>query len=173
MDISRAFRHIKVDKLDYDLLGLSWRHLYIDTCVPFGTKHGSQIFQCCSDAVNYIMHQNGHKVVGYIDDYVGFGVPSEAKASFDFLYKLLGRLGLTISNKKLVPPSSKVTCLGIKIDIVAGSFSIPEEKLQKISEMVHEWTMKEQCTKRQLQSLLENLLYVHQCVKPTIIFLKC
>ena len=73
IDISRAFRHIKVDPLDYDLLGLSWRHVYIDTCVPFGTKHGFQIFQLCSDTVRYIMCQNGHKIVGYIDDYVAFG----------------------------------------------------------------------------------------------------
>ena len=117
------------------------------------------------------MRQNGHKIVGYIDDYDGFGVPSKARASFDFLYELLGRLGLTISSKKLVPPSTKVTCLGIEIDTLAGSVSIPEEKLQKISEMVHEWTGKKQCTKRQLQSLLGNLLYIHKCVKPARIFL--
>ena len=36
IDISRAFRHIKVDPLDYDLLGLSWHHIYVDTCVPLG-----------------------------------------------------------------------------------------------------------------------------------------
>ena len=170
IDISRAFRHIKVDPLDYDLLGLSWCHVYVDTCVPFGTKHGFQIFQHCSEAMRYIMRQNGHKIVGYIDDYVGFGVPSEARASYDFLYQLLGRLGLTISSKKLVPPSTKVTCLGIEIDTVTGSVSIPEEKLQKISEMVHEWTGKKQCTKRQLQSL-GNLLYIYKCVKPARIFL--
>ena len=27
IDISRAFRHIKVDPLDYNLLGLQWRHV--------------------------------------------------------------------------------------------------------------------------------------------------
>ena len=117
IDILRAFRYIRVDPLDYDLLCLSWRHVYIDTCVAFGTKHGSQIFQRCSDAVRYIMRQNGHRIVGYMDNYVGFGIPSEARASFDFLYDLLGRLGLTISSKKLIPPSTnKVSCLGIEID---------------------------------------------------------
>ena len=44
IDISRAIRHIKVDPLDYDLLGLHWRYVYVDTCVPFGSQHGSQIF---------------------------------------------------------------------------------------------------------------------------------
>ena len=45
------------------------------------------------------MHINGDRIVGYFDDYVWFGIPSEARASFDFLYDLLGRLGLTISSK--------------------------------------------------------------------------
>ena len=75
IDISRAFRHIKVDPMDYDLLGLSWHHVFVDTCVAFGTRHGSQIFQRCSDAVRFIMRKMGHKIIGYIDDYVGFGVP--------------------------------------------------------------------------------------------------
>ena len=57
VDISTAFRHIKVDPLDYDLLGLSWRHVYLDTCVPYWSKHGSQIFQRCSDAVRFIMRK--------------------------------------------------------------------------------------------------------------------
>ena len=44
VDISRAFRHIKVDPGDYDLLGLNWNGVYLDICLPFGTHHGSQIF---------------------------------------------------------------------------------------------------------------------------------
>ena len=36
IDISHVFRHVKVDPGDYNLLGLHWRHTYVDTCVPFG-----------------------------------------------------------------------------------------------------------------------------------------
>ena len=75
IDISRAFRHIKVDPLDYDLLGLHWRDVYVDTCIPFGSCHGSQIFQRISNAVCHIMRRHGHKVINYVDDYVGFSVP--------------------------------------------------------------------------------------------------
>ena len=45
IDVSHAFRHIKVDPGDYDLLGLHWHHMYADTYLPFGKRHGSQIFQ--------------------------------------------------------------------------------------------------------------------------------
>ena len=44
IDVSRAFRHVRVDPGDYDLLGLQWNGHYVDTCMPFGTRHGSQIF---------------------------------------------------------------------------------------------------------------------------------
>ena len=69
IDVSRAFRHVKVDPGDYDLLGLHWRCAYIDTCLPFGKRHGSQIFQCLSDAVRYMMRQKGFHIIDYIDDY--------------------------------------------------------------------------------------------------------
>ena len=55
VDASRAFRHVKVDPDDYDLLGLEWQGFYINTCILFGTQHGSQIFQRLSDRVRYIM----------------------------------------------------------------------------------------------------------------------
>ena len=171
IDISRAFGHIKVDPLDYNLLGLQWRGVYVDTCVPFGSRHGSQIFQCVSDAVCYVMHRMGHSVIPYIDDYVGFSVPSEAKRSYDHLYDLLECLGLTISKKKLVPPSTSAVCLGVEINTEKGSISIPQAKLRQICDTVNEWKHRKSCTKHQLQSLLGHLLYIHKCVKPARYFL--
>ena len=70
----------------------------------------------------------GHKIIGYIDDYVGFGIPSDAKVSFDCLYGLLQELGLSISTKKLIPSITVVTCLGIQVDTEKGTLSIPTEK---------------------------------------------
>ena len=117
------------------------------------------------------MHQRGFCVIDYIDDYVGFGVPSVARASFASLFALMKDLGLNVSEKKLVPPSTQVVCLGILIDTEKGTVSIPPEKLHQVTDMVNEWLAKETCTKRQLQSLLGLLLYVHKCVKPARAFL--
>ena len=170
IDITRALRHIKVDPLDYNLLGLQWCGIYVDTCVPFGSRHGSQIFQCVSDAVHYMMRHMGHSVIPYIDDYVIFGIPSEAKCSYDHLYDLLEHLGLTISKKKLVPSSTSAVCLGVEINTEKGSISIPQAKLRQICDTVNEWKHRKSCTKRQLQSLLGHLLYIHKCVKPARYF---
>ena len=171
VDVSRAFRHVKVDPRDYDLLGLYWGGYYVDSCVPFGTRHGSQIFQRLSDAVRFMMRQKGYAIIDYIDDYVGVAVPSVVSASYAALLQLMSDLGLTVSQKKLVAPATQVTCLGVMIDSVNGTIAIPPEKLQQINKNVHDWLGKSVVSKRQLQSLLGLLLYIHKCVKPARIFL--
>ena len=171
VDVSRAFRHLNVDPMDYDLLGVNWGDTYIDTRIPFGSGHGSQFFQCTSDAVRHILRQRDVNVINYIDDFLGYGTPSIAKHSYDALLDIMTQLRITISDKKLVAPTTKAVCLGILIDKVKGTVAIPPEKLEDIRNMVQEWKDKKFCTKRQLQSLLGTLLYVHKCVKPARCFL--
>ena len=44
--LSRAFRHIKIDPKDDNLLGLQISNkIYYDSCLPFGFNHGSAMFQ--------------------------------------------------------------------------------------------------------------------------------
>ena len=127
IDISRAFRQIKVDPGDIDLLGFKFQNDYfLDLSVAFGYRNGSQIFQRCMDAIRFIMAQHGFPYLyNYIDDLIYTGLPSEIHKSFKVLTELLGKLGLDISVKKLVPPSTSVTCLGIQIDTINRTFSIP------------------------------------------------
>ena len=92
-------------------------------------------------------------------------------ASFNFLKNLLAELGLDISPNKLVPPSTSVTCLGILIDSINKTISIPPEKLAEITQLCVQWSSKTYCGKRDLQSLLGSLLYVSKCVKHSRFFL--
>ena len=163
VDVSRAFRHLKVDSYDYDLLGL--------TCLPFRTHHGSQFFQRTSDTVHYIMRQMNHDVINYIDDFLGYGTPSVADASFHTLLDVMSKLGLTISQKKLVCPTTKAICLGIEVDTVAGTVAIPSDKLAEVKDIILKWDHRSHCTKCELQSLLGTLLYVDKCVRLARIFL--
>ena len=80
-------------------------------------------------------------------------------------------LGLTVTEKKLLPTSTQVVCLGVLIDTEKGTVSIPPEKLHQINDMVKEWFTKKTCTKHQLQFLLGLLLFIYKCVKPARAFL--
>ena len=106
------------------------------------------------------MSQEGHSIWNYIDDFLCVSLPSKIGQTFTRLQELLQELGLTVSVNKLVPPSTRVTCLGIQVDTENLSVSIPTEKLQTIKCMCQNWVQKSFCTKRELQSLLGSLLYV-------------
>ena len=120
VDISRAFRHIRIDPGDLDLLGLKHEQLFIDCTLPFGFRHGSVFFQRCTDAVRYIMCKKFKfpHLYNYIDDMIYTGLPHEIYASYNTLITLLHELGLEISQSKLVAPTTRAICLGIKIDTV-------------------------------------------------------
>ena len=76
----------------------------------------------------------------------------------------LQRLGLTISTKKLVPPSTLVTCLGVQIDT-------QKDTIAEIMHMCLNWEGKSQVKKRDLQSLLGSLMHVTKCVRSSRPFL--
>ena len=132
IDLSRAFRHIKLDPRDYNLLGLKLNDLYIDSCLPFGFRHGSALLQRLSDAIRFIMAQKGFAVTNYIDDIIGHSVVSKSNDSFNTLRALLVDLGFDISEKKVVQPATKVTCLGVDIDTVEFTVSITPDKVREI-----------------------------------------
>ena len=72
------------------------------------------------------MKREGHSIWNYIDDFLCVSLPSKINATFVSFQGLLQELGLTVSAKKL---STQVTCLGIVVDTVAISVSIPADKL--------------------------------------------
>ena len=171
VDISRAFRHLPVDPRDLKFLGLHWNSYYCDLAIPFGLKFGSCLFQRLSVSIRYLMLLKGYTVCNYIDDMLILEPRGKASKAFDYLKALLQDLGLTLSNSKLVAPSTVVTCLGIDIDTVKRTFSVPSEKLAEIKKLCQHWLQKQSCMKRQLQSLLGSLLYVSKCVKNARFFL--
>ena len=166
VDISRAFRQLKVDPGDLDLLGLKHESYFIDQSVPFGYRHGSVFFEKVTDSIRYIMRQQGFPhLYNYVADLIYCGLPSNIHQSFET------QLGLTINPKKLVAPSTSLVCLGVFINTETRTMSVPPDKLDSIMDMCWQWKIKKFCSKRQLQSLLGSLLYVSKCVKPARTFL--
>ena len=173
VDISHAFCHVPIDPGDIDLLGLQHRDkLYLDLKTPFGYRLGSNFFQKISDSIRFIMNKNGHTGLrNYIDDLIYIGLPSVIRTPYDFLLSLLQDLGLQVSSKKLCPPSTKVTCLGIEFDTEKCIMSIPSSKLHEIVHMCFQWSDKRVASKQELQSFLGPLLYITKCVSSSRVFL--
>ena len=171
VDLQRAFRNLRIDPGDYDLLGLNWRQqTYIDVAMPFGFRQGASSCQFCTDAIVYLMTSQRHWVMAYLDDLIGAALPARASDAFATLINLLQHLGLPINYKKVEAPSSQITCLGIIVDAKAGTLSVPAEKLEKIKQMCTQWLGKIRATRKQIQKLLGHLLYIHKCIPPARLF---
>ena len=99
-----------------------------------------------------------------MDDFLGAEVPSKAYDSFDTMHYLLDDLNIPISK-------SKINCLGIEVDSVKATLSIPPEKLKEIVKECQQFKGRKNITRTQLQSVIGKLMFVHKVVKPARIFL--
>ena len=171
VDIARAFRNLRVDPADSLKLGIKWKDaFFVDAGVAFGWTHGSTAFQILSDAIAFIMRKEGANLRCYIDDYIAVLPSTKADHVFQRLCALLDELGLPINYEKLTPPTKKLSCLGIDIDIDNNTMSIAEDKLKEIYAECIKVSTKTAISKRHYQSLLGKLLYIHKCVRPARVF---
>ena len=133
IDISRAFRNLWVDPIDYDLLGLKLKgNSYLDISIPMGMRTGSVLCQRMTDVIRYVMVSRGVTIRNYIDDVIAIHPHHCADKDFDTLYSLFEFLGIPVNPKKVVPPTRVLTCMGIQVDVDARQLTIPHEKIIQI-----------------------------------------
>ena len=137
VDVARAFRNLRVDPADALKLSIKWnKAYYADLAIAFGWTHGSGSYQLLPDAIAHIMAKKGVKMHCYIDDYIVVTSKLKATKQFSLLCDLLQELGLPLNENKVTPPTKKLTCLGIDIDIDSNTMSITQDKLETIMKNV-------------------------------------
>ena len=172
VNVSQALRNLRVDPGDALNFGIQWQgRQYLDAAVAFWWVHGSGSLLIMSDAIAYVMAQQGYKMFPYIDDYILVTHTDKALNAFQCLVHLLTELGLPMNPDKLCPPSTSLTCLGITIDLFHHTFSIEDTKIKTIWQECHAILGKMYLSRNKFQSLLGKLLYIHKCIKPATIFI--
>ena len=172
VDLSRAFRQLRIDPKDYNLLCLKWDDKYFsDTYCPFRHRGGAMACTRVTDLFRYVMGRRNDVIYNYVDDLIGVGRSDAINDAFDYLVGLLQDLGFPISKSKLVGPTTQCNCLGIIIDTTDHTLSIPEEKFGEIIKKCEDIFHNTSITLRQLQSVIGSLMFVHKCVKPTRFFI--
>ena len=172
IDISRAFRNLRVDPADAAKFGIKWKDkYYLDRAVAFGWIHGSGAFQMTSDAIVHIMSKENCHVFAYIDDFILVAEANDAYRQFNKLSGIFEELGLPMNAEKRSPPTRLLTCLGITFDLDKNSLYIEKDKLAEIYEECRSVRAKATLSRRQFQSLLGKLIYLHKCIIPARIFI--
>jgi len=75
-------------------------------------------------------------------------------------------LGLQTSPEKDVPPTHEMTCLGVQVNTLAMTLTVPEFRLQELQDELSHWLDKSSFLLHELQQLLGKLAFVTACVRP-------
>ena len=122
----------------------------------------------------FIIKQHGIKWVWhYVDDFITIGPPATPKcaAALDIMLALSDLLGIPLATNKIEGLACIIIFLGITLDTLQMELRLPEEKYKGSSCSLHEeWSPKQWCRKRELESLIGQLHHANTVVKPGRVF---
>ena len=108
----------------------------------------------------------------YQDDFVGLKqTKSRADQAYARLLQLASLLILMLAPDKYSPPVTSLVWLGIRIDTVEMTVSLPQEKVAEVLEDCKQWRNKTRASHKQIQSLAGKLQHLAKCVRPAARFL--
>ena len=174
VDLRQAYRHAALHPSQYKMTGLQWHFsgdpeptVLFDARLPFGASESVGCFHRITQSVVRMMRKRVNcSVLCYIDDFLIISENySQCVQSMDILTELLTNLGFDISWNKCVKPTQKLSFLGINLDSVSGTMSIPPSKLQETIHIASLWHNKQKATKREIQSLIGRISWIAKCVK--------
>ena len=140
-----------------------------------GLRSAPKIFNSVADALEWILHRFGiQELFHYLDDCITIGSAdlNECAINKEIMTVTCGLLGTPLAQEKCEGPSIIITFLGIEIDTTNMQLQLPKEKLDRLSQLVTEWSIKKSCTKRELDSLIGQLQHAYAVVNPGRSFLK-
>jgi len=125
--------------------------------MPFGLRSATLACQRTTQSVAFILNEEGILVDVYIDDFYGAETPELADQSFDRMTQLFLELGLQSSPDKDTPPTHEMLCLGVCVNTLSMTLTVPEFRLQELQDILSSWLHK---------TLLGKLAFVTACVRP-------
>jgi len=170
MDIKSAYRIVPVHSEDHLLLSIRWQgEVYIDTRLPFGLRLALIIFIVLADALEWIEKQQGVRILlHYLDDFIIIGPPDSLVCGSNMrkICETCAELGVPVATAKTVGPTTCLTFLGIEVNTDLLELRLPQEKLQRVKQMVQEWMGHKAARRRELESHLGLLQHAAKVVSP-------
>ena len=126
VDLSRAYRQLRTDPLDWPFLMLQWdvQH-YLDISIPFSLRHSASACQRTTEAVSAIAKEEaGADTAPYIDDTIGAALPQDAWPHYQHLLDLMSQLGLDTAQDKCEGPTTIITWIGVLFDTLRLTMAI-------------------------------------------------
>ena len=146
----------------------------VDTRLPFGARFSPGIFHELTQAVKYILQQQGHNgIVVYLDDFLVIE-PTKEKCldTLNTLIALVRKLGFCVAWNKVQGPTTCLTFLGVELDSRKMEMRLPTEKVEKFCALLDTFVERKRASLRQCQELAGKLNWAIQVVRAGRIYLR-
>ena len=157
-DIASAFKLLPIHPSLVPFYGCSWEgQYYFFVRLPFGGRSSTRIFDCLSQALEWILCTNYH--IAYcqhlLDDFLTVDPTATAGLrTMAVLSLVFNRLRIPLSSSKTVGPVRSLEYLGIVLDTHAFESRIPDAKILRMRALLRDFSTRKRCTKRELLQLL-------------------
>ena len=164
-DLSRAYRQLRSDPLDWPLLGLSWSDKsYVDVAIPFGLRHGASACQRTTEAVAQITkHKSGASPEPYVDDTIGAAIPKKAPSHYQCLLHTMEELGMDAAPHKCQSPVTALSWIGVHFDTIAMLMSIDRDRVQEAIALCISFLAATHTHKQFMQSFMGKIFHAIKC----------
>ena len=160
-DIVDAFKLVPLRKDLWHLYGFKWKgYYYFSVKLPFGSRSSPKIFDNLSKAIVWIAKHNYNIkwLFHLLDDFLAICPPkANANQTMASLLHVFDILKVPVSPAKTEGPTTALIWLGILIDTLTMQILLPDDKKQRILQILRHFLAVRSCSKRELLSLLGHL----------------
>ena len=182
-DMSMAFRHVPMSKVDWPLLLMKatnpddgQTYYFVDKCMPFGSSISCSIFQRFSNAVAHIVKcKTKRGAVNYLDDFFFAALLKlVCDGQLETFLQVCKQINFPAALEKTHWGSTLMTFLGLLLDSENQRICIPKEKLDRAIEMISKLLLRRSKKAKVLefQKLCGYLNFLCRAIVPGRVFLR-
>ena len=160
LDLKDAYFTVAINSAHSHFLKFHWKgNIYMFTCMPFGLSSAPWAFTKLLKVVMGILRRQGIRAIIFLDDFLFIDSSAEAVLrSVNIAIELLQRLGFIINwEKSVLIPSQVMEYLGLLIDSLNLSLSLPTDKVDLIIESCRALLLCPEVSVRDISSVLGRL----------------
>lgn len=174
-DLLSAFRNLPIRPQDRRWLVMKAKHpvskkyfYFVDMCLPFGASISCSYFSRVSKSIAHIYrHLSKHDLVFYLDDFLfGGSTKVECDKQVQFFLDLCQDINFPVSVDKTVYGSQEIVFLGILINTLTRTISIPNEKRDRALQEVDTMIRSKKVKVLQVQQLTGLLNFICRAIFP-------
>ena len=162
LDLSSCFLSFPLTKEASDMMAFKFgRDYWKFTSMPFGLASAPRLVSALLDVVSAKLHDEGIRMTRFLDDFLGICSSEQAAlACMARTAQVLREFGLMVNPVKTEGPSQRLEFLGLWLDSVAQTVSVPDDKLREAKDLLRSFAGRSSSSRKSILSLIGKLSFI-------------